>query len=65
MAKKFTPRRTAQPVKKASPGVSLNKQNETVRIEKISNGYLAVKEGTDKKGNWFVEKKFMDKNPLE
>lgn len=37
---------------------------ESIRIEKIENGFLATKSGQDKKGNYYDKKIFLPKSPL-
>lgn len=50
--------------KKSTPIPSLEK-DQSIRIEKIDNGYLAVKEIYDQKKGYHTKKVFMEKNPLE
>lgn len=66
MAKKTTKPASKSPVKKTTSSKVLSPQkDESVRIEKIDNGYLAVKEVYDPKKGYHTTKVFMDKNPLE
>ena len=51
--------------KKAAPTMLSPQKDESVRIERIDNGYLAVKEIYDPKKGYSTKKVFMDKNPLE
>jgi hypothetical protein len=64
MAKKTVSKPTKTTSKKSTSVPTLQK-DESVRIEKISNGYLAVKEVYDPKKGYQTQKVFMDKNPLE
>jgi hypothetical protein len=45
--------------------VSEPSKDMSVRVEKIENGYIVSKSGSDKDGKWFEKKVFSETNPLE
>lgn len=70
MAKKTLSRPAAKntakkPAAKKSVAKPTINKDESIRIEKIDNGYLAVKEIFDPKKGYHTTKVFMEKNPLE
>lgn len=66
MAKKTMAKPTTKKTatKKTTPIPTLEK-DQSIRIEKIDNGYLAVKEIYDPKKGYQTKKVFMESNPLE
>ena len=71
MAKKtmVKPTKGKTPIKKSttakSPAIPTLEKDQSIRIEKIDNGFLAVKEIYDPKKGYSTKKVFMENNPLE